>query len=253
VEAELEQLDEPEFFVRQGTVEAGIERYVSENYSYRAGLGLRRANTRDAFGENQYTLLLLPTGATGDYRDDAFDARTGSYFDAEVAPFVAVSGADNGVLTTLDARKYWTFGEESPVTFAVRGQLGSLVGPELADSPADFLFYSGGGGTVRGQDYQSLAVTLPSGARVGGRSFIGLSAEVRLRTSGALGYVGFIDAGYIGEESFPDGSGEWHSGAGLGLRYATPVGPIRVDLAVPTSGDDGDSSFQVYIGIGQAF
>jgi translocation and assembly module TamA len=253
VEAELEQRDEPDFFVRQGTVEAGIERYVSENYSYRIGLGLNRANTRDAFGENQYTLVLLPTGATADYRDDIFDARTGTYFDAEITPFVAVSGADNGVLTTLDVRKYWTFGEESPLTFALRGQLGSLVGPELAVSPADFLFYSGGGGTVRGQDYQSLGVTLPSGARVGGRSFIGLSAEVRLRTSGALGYVGFVDAGYIGEESIPDGSGEWHSGAGVGLRYATPVGPIRVDLAVPTSGDDGDSSFQVYIGIGQSF
>lgn len=254
IEAEIEQLDEPEFFARQASVETGIERYVNENFNYRIGVGARRANTRDAFGENQYALLLLPVGATLDFRDDQFDAREGYYVDAETAPFLAVSGADNGLLTTLDLRGYQTFGVESPVTFAVRGQLGSLIGPELPVAPADFLFYSGGGGTVRGQDYQSLGVTLPSGALVGGRSFLGLSAEIRARTSGALGFVGFIDAGYIGEESFPDGSGEWHSGAGVGLRYATPVGPIRLDVAVPTSGgDDDDNSFQVYIGIGQSF
>lgn len=253
IEAEIEQLDEPEFFARQASVETGIERYVNENFNYRIGVGARRANTRDAFGENQYALLLLPVGATLDLRDDEFDAREGYYADAETAPFLAVSGADNGLLTTLDLRGYRTFGVERPVTFAVRGQLGSLVGPELPVAPADFLFYSGGGGTVRGQDYQSLGVTLPSGARVGGRSFLGLSAEIRARSSGALGYVGFLDAGYIGEESFPDGSGEWHSGAGVGLRYATPVGPIRLDVAVPVSGGDDDNSFQVYIGIGQSF
>ena len=250
---ELEQLDEENFFSRQGTLETGFEYYASDQQTYRAGIGLRRAQTRDAFGENQYTLLLFPVGGTFDYRDDLLDPLKGFYADAEVSPFYALSGADDGILSTLDLRGYRTFGSADNVTFAVRGQLGSLVGPALDVSPADFLFYSGGGGTVRGADYQSLGVTLPDGQETGGRSFLGLSAEIRLRTSGAFGYVGFIDAGYIGEEEFPDGSGEWQSGAGIGLRYATPIGPIRVDVAVPTSGPDDGNSFQVYVGIGQSF
>ncbi|WVX49747.1 Outer membrane protein assembly factor BamA [Roseobacter fucihabitans] len=250
---EIEQQDEVNFFSRQLTIGTGIERIASDQRSYRLGVALRRANTRDAFGEDQYTLLLLPTGATFDYRDRLLDARKGYYLDAEVSPFYAIKGADNGLLTEVDARVYRTFGTETSTTFALRGQLGSVIGPGLEDAPTDFLFYSGGGDTVRGHDYQSLGVDIGNGQIVGGRSFLGLSAEVRYRTAGSLGYVGFIDAGYIGREAFPDGSGEWQSGAGLGLRYDTPIGPIRFDVAVPTSGGDDTSSWQVYIGIGQAF
>ncbi|MEM9637996.1 MAG: BamA/TamA family outer membrane protein [Pseudomonadota bacterium] len=251
--AEIEQQDEVNFFSRQATIGAGIERIASDQRSYRFGLAVRRANTRDAFGENNYTLLLAPAGATFDYRDKVLDARRGYYLDAEVTPFAAIDGADNGILTKIDLRGYRTFGDLRPTTLALRGQLGSLVGPGLPVAPADFLFYSGGSDTVRGHEYQSLGVDLGGGRIVGGRSFIGLSAEIRMRTTGNLGYVGFLDLGYIGEEVFPDGSGEWQSGAGVGLRYDTPIGPIRLDLAVPTSGDDDGSSFQVYIGIGQAF
>jgi len=105
---------------------------------------------------------------------------------------------------------------------------------------------------VRGQAYQSLGV--PVGTDMaGGRSFLGLSAEVRVGVTDSIGIVGFADAGYIGEEEFYDGSGIWHSGAGLGLRYNTAIGPVRLDVAVPTSGPDTDEKFQVYIGIGQSF
>ncbi|MCV3273974.1 autotransporter assembly complex protein TamA [Roseobacter sinensis] len=250
---EVEQRDEVNFFSRQATIGLGIERIASEQRSYRLGIGLRRANTRDAFGDNKYTLFLVPAGATFDYRDRPLDARRGYYVDAEVQPFLAIDGADNGVLTTVDLRTYRTFGDARPTTIALRGQLGSLVGPGLSVAPADFLFYSGGSDTVRGHDYQSLGVDLGGGRIVGGRSFLGLSAEVRMRTTGNLGYVGFFDVGYVGEEVFPDGSGEWQSGAGVGLRYNTPIGPIRLDVGVPTSGDDDGSSIQVYIGIGQSF
>ncbi|MBW4710674.1 autotransporter assembly complex protein TamA [Roseobacter sp. YSTF-M11] len=250
---EVEQLDEVNFFSRQATIGTGIERIASDNRQYRAGIALRRANTRDAFGENNYALLMFPLGTTFDYRDKTLDARRGYFAKADVTPFAAIDGADNGILTSVDLRGYRTFGQERPTTIALRGQLGSLIGPALSVAPADFLFYSGGGDTVRGHDYQSLGVDLGGGQIVGGRSFIGLSAEIRMRTTGNLGYVGFFDAGYIGREVFPDGSGEWQTGAGVGLRYDTPIGPIRLDVGVPTSGDDDNTSFQVYIGIGQAF
>lgn len=68
----------------------------------------------------------------------------------------------------------------------------------------------------------------------------------------SIGVVAFYDAGYIGAESFYDGSGEWHSGAGLGVRYQTGIGPIRFDIATPVGGETSDG-IQIYIGIGQAF
>lgn len=250
---EVEQEDEPNYFSRRVSVGAGFTYFATDEHTYRFGLGFSRAITEDAFGDSDYTIFLLPVGATYDYRNNELDARRGFYADAKLTPFVAIAGTDNGLLSELDFRTYLTAGETSPTTLALRAQLGSLVGPSLRDAPADFLFYSGGGGTVRGQDFESLGVDVGGGDIVGGRSFLGLSAEVRLRTTGSLGYVGFVDAGYIGEESFPDGSGEWHSGAGIGIRYETPIGPLRFDVGVPTSGDTDGENFQLYFGIGHSF
>ena len=248
----LEQLDEVSYFSRQFDLEAGIERIASPERTYTLGLGLRTAKTRDVFGENSYTLLTLPLSAEFDYRDNRLDAKNGYFIKADVMPFVAISGADNGVRSFVDARGYKIFGTARPVTLALRGQFGSVYGPELSTAPADYLFYSGGGGTVRGQEYQSLGVAVGTD-QTGGRSFAGFSAEVRVGITDNIGLVGFADAGYIGEEEFYDGSGTWHSGAGLGLRYNTAIGPIRLDVAVPTSGPDTDENFQLYIGIGQSF
>ena len=115
------------------------------------------------------------------------------------------------------------------------------------------LLLSGVVRTVRALPHQAPGVVLGGGDVTGGRSFVGLSAEARFSVTDRIGLVGFWDAGYIGQEQFYDGSGEWHSGAGLGVRYATGIGPIRVDVGVPTSGPDVNEDFQVYIGIGQAF
>ncbi|MEM6408218.1 MAG: autotransporter assembly complex family protein [Pseudomonadota bacterium] len=250
--AELERLDEEEFTVDRFNIEAGITRYASPKRTFEFGIGLQHARTQDAFGDRRYTILTLPASAKFDDRDNQLDATEGTFALLSLTPFAAIEGTKSGLRTYADLRGYETFGER--VTLAARLQLGSVFGPELAEAPTDFLFYSGGGGTVRGQDYQSLGVTLPSGREVGGRSFLGLSGEVRVKTTESLSVVGFYDAGYIGEETFPDGSsGEWHTGAGLGVRYDTGIGPLRVDLGLPLSGPGDNSGFELYIGIGQAF
>ena len=250
--AKIEQLDEVSYFSRQIDLESGIKRIASLERTYTLGVGFRRGLDRDVFGENRYTLLTLPLSAQFDYRDDVLNALNGYYLKADVTPFLALSGTDNGVRSYVDARGYKTVGTARPVTFALRGLFGSVYGPSIEQAPADYLFYSGGGGTVRGQPYQSLGVDI-GGDTIGGRSFVGLSAEVRVGVTESIGVVAFADAGYVGEEEFYNGDGTWQSGAGLGLRYNTAIGPIRLDVAVPTSGPDTGENVQVYIGIGQSF
>ena len=65
--------------------------------------------------------------------------------------------------------------------------------------------------------------------------------------------MGFADWGYIGAEAFPDFTGESHAGAGIGVRYKTGIGPIRLDVATPIAGASDGSSLYIYVGIGQAF
>mgnify|MGYP000038199041 CR=1 FL=1 len=247
--------DEPDYIDRSFTLGMGVTREFSKQVKGELGIAYSRSRITDLYlpGDptRMLTLLSLPTALTIDRRDDPLNATEGLYLRAELEPFSIVSHGEAGARYALDLRGYRAFGGDETLVLAGRLQLAGVVGPDAQTAPPDFLLYSGGGGTVRGQPYRSLDVDY-SGTRLGGRSFMGLSTEVRYDVTDTIGVVGFADAGYVGAESFVDGSGDWHAGAGLGLRYDTPVGPIRFDVAGPVGGDTGDG-VQIYIGIGQAF
>jgi len=248
---ELEQRDDPNLFARTARLEFGTVYFASDDREYSYGIGLRHAETRDDLGDRDYTILTFPFSAKFDRRDNSLNATEGYYAELAVTSFFNLDGTSDGAVATLDYRRYVTLNDR--ITLAVRGLLGSVVGPSLENAPADFLFFSGGSGTVRGQDYQSLGVEFSPGVTIGGRSFAGLSGEVRVKTGERLSVVGFYDAGYVGPESFIDGSGEWHTGFGAGVRYDTGIGPIRLDVGFPGSGPGSSSGPELYIGIGQAF
>ena len=251
--ADAEDLDEPGYTAREVRLGGGITRRFSDTLSGELGLDVSYAEIDDVLGRRDFTMLSLPGSLLWDRRDDALSPTTGSYLEIGAEPFARVGGgSDTGAQLVADARAYRAFGDGGRTVLAGRVQLGTVIGPALADTPPGMLFYSGGGGTVRGQPYQSLGIRQGAGGQSGGQSFAGLSGEVRLGLGGKIGVVGFADAGYIGADGGFAGSGDWHAGAGLGLRYDTPVGALRLDVAAPVEGRTGDG-VQVYIGIGQAF
>jgi translocation and assembly module TamA len=251
--ADIAFLDERDYSGESINVGIGYLRRFTDRLTGEAALGFNISQLTDAFGESDYALIGLPTRLTFEGRNDLLNPTKGVYLDGRATPFVAIKGTDNGARFFGDARTYLGLGSDDRVVLAGRAQLGSIVGPDLENTPNYFLFYSGGGGTVRGQEYQSLGVDLGNGLQTGGKAFLGFSGEVRATVSDAIQVVGFYDWGYIGAESFPDGSGESQAGAGLGIRYLTPIGPLRVDVGTPVSGDEAGSSLLLYIGIGQAF
>ncbi len=135
---------------------------------------------------------------------------------------------------------------------AGRIQAGRAFGQPAANTHPEYLFYSGGGGTVRGHPYQSLSIDAGGGDTIGGRAFLGLSGEVRYKINDSFGAVAFVDGGWLGAENFFDAGSGSHIGAGLGVRYYTGLGPIRLDVAAPVRGGTG-KGLQIYLGIGQAF
>lgn len=260
VQGSLDYLDEPSFQERKISLGFGVSQKFSKHLVGEVGLTVTRTEITDLFlpvtasgahPKRTLNFLSLPSALTWDTRDTALDATSGVFAKLNFEPFTGSGGVGSGAQLKLDARTYHAVGQGAETVLAARFQLGALVGPQAVDAPPAFLFFSGGGGSVRGQPYQSLGTT--TGATpLGGRSFVGLSGEVRQSITDTISAVGFADAGYIGGESFYDGSGNWHSGAGLGLRYDTSVGPIRLDVAAPLGGTTGDG-IQFYIGIGQAF
>lgn len=250
----IEHEDEPGYIATTVEVGGGIAWHISDELELAAGIDFRASEVEDAFGEREYSMVSFPFALEWDKRDDEFDATKGFYLDTELRPFTGIENMETGGLLEIDGRYYYGLGEARNTVLAARVQYGSLFGPEIPDAPQDYLFFAGGGGSVRGQPYQSLGTGEIDGTIIGGRSYVALSGEVRSYVRGNLGVVGFYDAGYVGAEEFYDGSGRWMSGAGIGVRYKTGFGPIRVDIATPVDGGPDDAEkVQLYIGIGQAF
>lgn len=247
-----ERKEEPDFLTKTVQFGFGFTKTFSDELSAEAGIRFRYSDVTDTLGvQTEYMLLSLPIEATWDTRDDPLDATEGFFVNAGIEPFLGLSDTASGARITGDARAYRALGER--IVLAGRVQIGSIVGASLTGVPPDYRFYSGGGGTVRGHSYQSLGITLPGPQRSGGASLAVLSLEARAKLGEKIGVVGFLDYGYVGANSFPDDTGGSHAGAGLGLRYDTGIGPIRLDVATPVAGAGVGTNIQVYIGIGQAF
>lgn len=228
----------------------------SDQLTARVGLTYDTQDGRDPGGSFSFQNLSLPIGATWDRRDVANNPTKGFYIDATAKPFLGFGTTGSGLRTTLDARGFRSLGEPGRFVVAARVQAGAVLGSTLLETPRDDLFFSGGGGTVRGQPYRSLGIAVTRGFgpqfRIGGRYFLAGSLELRAKVTDRIGVVGFADWGSIGLDGFTGGFSDSHAGAGLGVRYDTGLGPIRLDIATPISGRTGDG-VQFYVGIGQAF
>jgi translocation and assembly module TamA len=130
--------------------------------------------------------------------------------------------------------------------------LGTLVGASVDNVPGADRFFSGGGGAVRGYAFQAIGPFDANDVPLGGRSLAEASIEGRARVTDTIGVVAFLDAGSVSDTEYPTFD-NLRVGAGLGVRYMTPAGPIRFDIATPLNPSDRDEAIQVYISIGQAF
>lgn len=249
---EIERLDEDFYNAWRAGVSVGIRREFSDELTGEIALAAVYTRANDVFGKRNFTYIGLPGRIEWDKRDNKVSATRGFFIDARALPYVGFSDTASAMQLYVDNRGYLSLGQSSRVVLAGRVQIGSVVGAPLDQIPPDLLFYSGGAGTVRGQPYQSLGVAVPGGT-AGGRSFLGLSGEIRGRITQRISLVGFYDFGAVDSGSFVTSDSPNQSGAGFGVRYDVGgVGAIRVDFGWPVSGDTGDG-LQFYIGIGQAF
>ncbi|MDB5738128.1 MAG: hypothetical protein JWO65_1796, partial [Sphingomonas bacterium] len=151
--------------------------------------------------------------------------------------------------TQLDGSAYYPVGDK--LVIAGRGRVGTTVGIARFDLAPSRRYYAGGGGSVRGFGYQQLGPKDVQNNPIGGLSSTELAFEARYRF-GNFGIVPFFDAGRVGQTAMPSISGMRY-GAGIGGRYYTNFGPMRLDVATPINRQPGESKIALYISIGQAF
>ncbi|WP_376988088.1 autotransporter assembly complex family protein [Bosea sp. R86505] len=242
------------YTARYGNVTTAIQRRFSDTFSVQAGLEVERGQTSDVLGQVDYTLVGIPLSVKYDSTDSLLDATRGIRATASVAPYPTFLGSTVGIVQSkASLAAFYALDEDARYVLAGRVGLGSIAGADLDDIPATRRFYAGGGGSVRGYAYRSLSPLGPLFRLTGGRSLFEASLEARIKITDTIGVVPFFDAGTAFEGSVPDFKQRLQMSAGLGLRYYTAIGPIRVDVAAPLNPRKGDKPVALYVSIGQSF
>ena len=123
----------------------------------------------------------------------------------------------------------------------------------LSDVPLTRRLYSGGTTSVRGYGFQKLGPTDSGNDPIGGLSRMELGVELRLPIWRSLGLVGFVDAGDVRSDSWSWRPGDLRASAGPGLRFHTPVGPLRFDVGFPLNPPDSTDKWRIHLSVGHAF
>ncbi|MEO3428975.1 autotransporter assembly complex family protein [Pelagibius sp. CAU 1746] len=236
-----------------------LERPLFENWRVTGGISLGYEivdeGADNGEGERQFTLLGLPVTAARDTRDDLLDPASGSRLHFSLTPF---TGAGDDTLLFLTAiaggSAYYALDSDERFILAGRARAGTILGEKNDALPASSRFYAGGGGSVRGYEYQLVGPLDDDQDPFGGTSLLELGGEVRVRVTDEIGIVPFVDGGTVYDEPYFNSGETLRWAAGLGLRYFTGFGPLRLDVAFPLNPRDGvDEAFQFYVSFGQAF
>lgn len=233
------------------TLGAGLSRkWLDNRLETRGGLAFETSKVRTDVKEERTYFLSAPLSATWSTENSLLNPTKGERAVLSVTPY---TGSGNFTIAELNARSRVTFGGEDRFTLAYRGRLGSVFGSSLNDLPSNKRFYAGGGASVRGYAYQEAGPLDADGVPTGGRSVIEGAVEARAIVVKDIQLAAFVDAGSIAAQSIPDFGGNFFVGVGGGVRYLSPVGPIRVDVGLPLDKRVTDRNFQIYVSLGQAF
>lgn len=261
--AEIAEETPVAYHSRRARVTFGIERRFDHDLTGGVSLSVERANvvqeanvsTITATQRTQhYALVGVPLYLKLDKSDDLLNPTRGYRAQASLIPYQSFSGPN---LTFVSGRVagsvYRRLGDSDRYVLAGLAALSSIAGASLTDLPADKRLYAGGGGSVRAYGYQMAGPLDRNDNPIGGKSSLELSLELRIKITETIGIVPFVDAGSAYERSLPQLGHRLLWGPGIGLRYYTPFGPVRLDVATPGLRRHGDSPIQFYISLGQAF
>jgi len=250
--------ESPEAFTAQSFgVQSILSREISDALKVGAGIRVECIDVEDILVNDTFCPISVPLSADYDVRDDKSEPTKGFLVSATAAP--AYDVRNNNTYTSFGARAstYYGFGDgpknSRRLVLAGLAQIGSIVGADLTDVPADRRFLLGGASSLRGFAFRNVGFTRINGEAVGGLSSLSGSLEARIRLTDNFGTALFIDAGSVGETAAFGGLEDLNVGIGAGVRYYTSIGAVRLDVAAPLDEQEGDDPIAFYIGIGQAF
>lgn len=256
------------FFAELGAATEAREAYDANRYALKGGIEYplwgpwrlatsaeyEYADIEDQGIREEGHSVRVPVVLSQSTVDDILDPKDGIVLTLTAAPTYATFG-DGTAFTQLDARvsHHWPLTKGGKRQLSTWGHIGSLQGGKASDIPATRLYYGGGTKSVRAIAWEHLGTLDAEGIPAGGRSILEGGVEFRTDVTKAWQLVAFVEGGRVFDAPTPDFEEDILWGGGFGVRYQTPIGPVRFDVAVPFDPRPGDDAWQFYIGLGQAF
>ncbi|CAK0741590.1 translocation and assembly module TamA [Gammaproteobacteria bacterium] len=234
--------------------DVSLQRKFHDHWITSLGLAGEESEITQQQVSHQYTLLSLPMAVKYDTSNNLLDPTQGIRATLSLTPMQPLGGGRTQPfsLIQVSGSTYFDLAKPGRSVLALRGVVGNSMGANQFDLPPDKRLYAGGSATVRGYQYQSIGPQFSDNKPQGGTALATGTVEFRQRVLENYGVVTFADIGQVNAEGNPF-SGQWRLGAGIGLRYYTAFGPLRLDVALPVNKQPGSNTFEVYLGLGQAF
>ena len=226
------------------------KKWINDHLETRGAIALETSSVRANGMEERTYFVSTPLTVAWNSEDSPLDPSRGFRAAWTVTPY---TGSDTFTQMEISGRGRLHLGPNKLVTLAARSALGATFNTSFNDLPLNKRYYAGGGGSVRGYGYQEAGPLDADNDPVGGLSRIEGAFEARVKVIKNVQIAGFVDAGSVSSKSVPDFTDEYFIGYGAGIRYLTPIGPIRADIAFPLDKRPTDSGFQIYIALGQPF
>ena len=252
--AEVRREDTPGFIERETSFLIRINKRVNKFLCYNYGARYEWLLSTKSDNNANYNLLSLPVQVRWDTSNRLLNPTCGTTIAYFGTPYKAIFNSHISFFKQeLLAATYQPMTSSGRFILALSAQLGSIIGQSTFLIPAPKRFYAGSSTSLRG--YKYLTVSPLDGKKpVGGRSLMIYQVEPRVRIFEKIYLAVFYDIGNVYSTPFPRLREKLLSSAGVGIRYLTPVGPFRLDIAFPLNKRKGiDNTFQIYASIGQTF
>lgn len=232
-----------------------LEKQINDHLRGSCGVMVKELHNTHTDNNGEFSLFKIPMQLMWIKTNSILDPTKGHTLYLKMIPsFQIIDDKFAYVINSVTATYYKPVTSNHKFVLATKLSLGSIYGtPNHAIPPSERL-YAGSDNLLRGYKYMTVSPLDREHKPIGGRSLMVFSFEARIRSTETLGFVGFYDIGNVHKEYFPQFGRKQLQSTGIGLRYHTPVGPLRLDLAFPLNRRSHiDNSFQFYVSIGQAF